>query len=176
MPRNQKLPFDIRDYVPGSNNDPDSLQHEYDRINRTILLVGDIPLSKLLKIPLSQLIDECEPHLRRLPDYGLVINADQSDAFIRNLRSVASGETLESLLTRPQSPSLNALIDALSTFVIPLPAHGVDEQSRQRRAAGIHKLIDMAPSLTLKDLLTRGRESVPEDVLAAIHEVRDAVR
>jgi hypothetical protein len=152
-----KPPFDVRDQVQDSNLDAPAIQALYDDVNRLVLLIGDIPLRRLFRTPMSQLVPEIAPRVQQAAAFGLIADPAATLALATQLQQQAPGRTLGDFFARSRREIGRGVLGILvglrrQGIRIPLPNSGGNEA--KARALVIRRLVRAAPNLTFGELQT----------------------
>ena len=166
--------FVIRSFVVGSDRDDEITQAIYNSVNRLIALVGDIPFRELFESPISHLSESALANLARVAP-GLIRDPDSLRELFHQLAGIAGAATLGQLFSdsRPTADRrvLTLLIAIRRAGVrIPIPARH-DGKAELRRLA-LTDLAKSAPDLTFREMFTRPRREVSNEVLSAIGRVK----
>lgn len=173
--RPQRLPFDIRDAIPGAENDNECIQCIYDTINRMVVLIGDIPFRDLFRLPLAELIPMIFPRIQEAAGLGLIASQAEVEALVEQLHDMGGSLLIEELFVRSRSQIPFEVLEVLiqlrrNGIRIPLPI------SRGRDAAmrlvAVRQLLEVAADLTFTDLFIRTRQDTPQSVIEAVHSAR----
>ena len=72
MPKFASAPFDVRNGIHEAELDDESIQLVYDAINRMVVLIGDIPFSRLFLAPIREIGPLVAPRVKMAARYGLL--------------------------------------------------------------------------------------------------------
>ena len=167
--------FDIRTLVEDSELDDATIQCTYDAINRTVILVGDLPFTTLLGQPMSGLMPPLQPRVDTAAAAGLMANPGAVHSLFSQLQTNAATATIADFFVKARSgidPSVMTTLISLrrNGVRIPLPV-GTTKESRAR-AGVIKKLLKDAPELTFLGLFTESHDTLSSKSVSAVANAR----
>jgi hypothetical protein len=144
---------DIREGIPGVENDPPNIQRHYDAINRTAWLFRDVPFSVYFNAPFELMLPPVLDRLHTLEGCtGLPTDVAGIQAALENAAAVIH-VPLGLVFSTPRAlmPEENAAIDQLRLLDIGFPpAPGTDEEAANE-AWSIDQVVNGAGDLTYLD-------------------------
>ncbi|MGD0830619.1 MAG: hypothetical protein ABR907_06735 [Terracidiphilus sp.] len=172
---NSPLPFDIRDRVPESELDEESIQLVYDAVNRMIVLIGEIPFSRLFLAPFRQLAALVEQRVGAAASFGLLREAEQVRHLLRQLSQQSGDATIASFFvsSRDQvAPETSLLLRRLRRHGVRIPLPVSDCTELEARQHVIDELVRVFPDGTFLALFDPRPNQLTPEVRHAIHHAR----
>jgi hypothetical protein len=165
-------PFDIRELVPGSENDEPRVQLVYDTVNRMVVLIGDVPFRRLFSEPLAALGERVLARADEAVDGGLLDDEAAVREAVARLLTSASELTVGELFCREHHHLRREVVESTIAvrrlgIQIPIPGRG-----GERRRESLRRLLRTAPEVTFKDLFVKSGRDVGDETLRAIHAVK----
>jgi hypothetical protein len=172
MPDDSTL--DIRSLIAGSDQDDDIIQAVYNSVNRLIALVGDVPFRELFESPIRDVAASALASLERVAT-GLIKDPASLRELIQQLVRIGGEATLGELFSdsrQTADPQVLTQLIAIrrAGLRIPIPARH-DGKAEQRRLA-LADLVKLVPKLTFRQMFTRPKKDVSNEVLNAIGRVK----
>jgi hypothetical protein len=156
-----QLPFDVRRQVPGSEDDAECIQCVYDSINRTVILLGDVPFGELFSTPLAELAEQLSPRLETLLEVGLLDDPQRVRDITAELVKAKPGVTIGNCFTSThESFGFNnvATVVALRREGINIPIPAVMKKVAKQRAAVLRAMVQVAPKMTYRGIVEMAHE------------------
>ncbi|HEY3269446.1 MAG TPA: hypothetical protein VGM37_21240 [Armatimonadota bacterium] len=171
--------FDVRTCVCDAEVDEDCewIQVTYNRVNRMIALIGDIPFKRLFTAQLQDLAETIIPRISLLRKHSLARKPDRIEELCTALVAATPSMTLLDLLGEVRDLLPEGVFDAVlglrrQSICIPIPERHTEDAARVRSA--LQGLIDEAPDITYKDLYTKPSDSVSQEIKHALMEAHEA--
>ncbi|HXR40464.1 MAG TPA: hypothetical protein VN776_15290 [Terracidiphilus sp.] len=168
-------PFDVRDRVPESELDDESIQLIYDAINRMVVLIGEIALARLFLAPLSELCPLIEPRVEMAAQFGLLREEAAVTKLIRELRDQAGEATIASFFVRSRdriAPETSLLLRKLRRHGVRIPLPVSDGSEQEARQGVIDELIRVFPEGSFRALFDPKPNQLTPEVRKAIQHAR----
>ena len=159
--------FAVRNFVCCPEKDPLDIQHQYDLIDHAITLVGEVPLSRLYRMPISDIAAHLENRIK--------IPASNSAHTIgaEMLETLKGGAVERSNYTLGELVASIPATQILSTafpFLSPPPPK--DEKEAADRAQTVALICESAAWITPLDLFTKAKKFLERDVLETLRLAR----
>lgn len=176
-----KIPFDIRNSVPEPGTPDKRIQRNYDIINVSVTVIGDLSFGELFSMPMLDLVNHIGSNVDKAIASGAVSDGEEAKSAIADAHAALSGSNSTATLaeffaTVPENyPSGSA--DAFGrmrevNFCIPFLS--LSPEMREGIADAIAVFLNDAGSLTLRDLYTVSASDASAVVQEAIRVARKA--
>ena len=147
----------------------------YDSVDLTVVVVGDLPFSRLFREPLPALAEHAKARFAEAHREGLLPRPEVAAEAVERAVEAGPRLTLEAVLSEPREQLPGAVVEGfveLRRFGFCLPLLETHDDGKRRKARD--RLIDAAPELTYAGLFTTPASRASAKTLGAIRAVREA--
>lgn len=150
---NCKVVRDVRDGIEDADMDPPEVQANYDAINRTVHLLGDLPMADLFTLPLQGVLEHAAVQLQDLEQCGPQTDVPALAGAIDNAINIAGDLTLLDLIASPgfALAEQREAVNQLRLHGVALPPFAQAPNQAQQLEMIALEIVNVAPTFTYAD-------------------------